>query len=125
MILWTNSLKKTDEQVVKHEEGRWHEEYDCRGNGDIQKEYVWYSDCAELLLNGEEDDVLTDKTISEKSEEDVTAALDDSPTDSTATNDSEIAFKTILSMDMKTWHKKYREENHLKTIPRERETIHK
>lgn len=75
--------------------------------------------------SGEEDDVLTDKTISEKSEEDVTAALDDSPTDSTATNDSEIAFKTILSMDMKTWHKKYREENHLKTIPRERETIHK
>uniref|UniRef100_A0A915BT62 Uncharacterized protein n=1 Tax=Parascaris univalens TaxID=6257 RepID=A0A915BT62_PARUN len=55
---------------------------------------------------GEENDMLTDRTISEKSEDDVTAALDDSPTDSTAANDSEIALKTIHSMDRKIYGKK-------------------
>ncbi|VDM28815.1 unnamed protein product [Toxocara canis] len=79
----------------------------------------------EVLLEhtqGEENDVVTDKTISEKSEEEMTAGLDEASAESAA--DNEPGFNTCRSMKAKSWNDQQRENCLLDAMMRAMETFH-
>ncbi|KHN84930.1 hypothetical protein Tcan_03923 [Toxocara canis] len=78
----------------------------------------------EVLLErtqGEENDVITDKTISEKSEEEMTAGLDEASAESAA--DNEPGFNTCRSMKAKSWNDQQRENCLLDAMMRAMETF--